>query len=125
MDQVTKLPFPRTKQNTDPKFQNPNREMMEQKNIKNFKKLVADLRTLTTKVQKDNQNQTKNLKDTNLVLEACKKEYQKLYLEHRNLKKNTNCLNIETITKVERQPKLQLLRIERLNLVISTLTKKN
>ena len=80
--------------------------MMEQKSIENFKKLVANFRALTTKVQKDNQNKTKNLKETNIVLEACKKECQKLYLEHVNLKKkNTkgskrNCLNIETITKV-------------------------
>ena len=29
----------------------------------------------------------KNLKETNVVLEACKKEYQKLYLEHKNLKR--------------------------------------
>ena len=61
--------------------------MMEQKNIKNFKKLVADFRALTTKVQKDNQDKIKNLKETNLVLAACKEEYQKLYLEHENSKK--------------------------------------
>ena len=57
---------------------------MEQKSIKNFKKLVANFRALTTKFQKDNQNKTKNLKETNLVLKACKKEYQKLYLENKN-----------------------------------------
>ena len=62
---------------------------MDQKGIENFKKLVADFRALTTKVQKDNQNKTKSLKETNLVLEACKKEYQKLYLEHKNLKKKS------------------------------------
>ena len=61
--------------------------MMEQKSIKNFKKLAADFRASTTKDKKDNQNKTKNLKEINLVLEACKKEYQKLYLEHENLKK--------------------------------------
>ena len=60
---------------------------MEQKSIKNFKKLAADFRASTTKDKKDNQNKTKNLKEINLVLEACKKEYQKLYLEHENLKK--------------------------------------
>ena len=60
---------------------------MEQKGIENFKKLVANFTSLTTKVQKDNQNKTKNLKETNIVLEACKKECQKLYLEHENLKK--------------------------------------
>ena len=49
--------------------------MMDQKSIENFKKLVVDSRTLTTKLQKDNENKRKSLKETNLVLEACKKEY--------------------------------------------------
>ena len=51
--------------------------MMGQRSIEHFKKL-----------EKDNQNKTKSLKETNLVLEACKKEHEKLYLEHENLKKN-------------------------------------
>ena len=34
---------------------------MEQKCIKNFKKLVADFRTFATKVEKDNQNKIKKL----------------------------------------------------------------
>ena len=34
---------------------------MVQKIIKNFKKLVANFRALTTKFQKDNQNKTKKL----------------------------------------------------------------
>ena len=38
--------------------------------IERFKKLVADFRALTIKVQK-----YKTLKETNLVLEVCKKEY--------------------------------------------------
>ena len=65
------------------------------------------------------------------MLEACKKEYQKLYLEQENLKKKYKeqqeelLKNIKSITRVEQQTKLQLLRIERLNLAISTLTKKN
>ena len=51
--------------------------MMDQRSIEHFKKL-----------EKDNQNKTKSLKETNLVLEACKKEHEKLYLQHENLKKN-------------------------------------
>ena len=57
---------------------------MEQKIIKIIKKVVTNFRSLTAKVEKDNQNKTKSLKETNLVLEACKKEYQKLYFEHGN-----------------------------------------
>ena len=60
--------------------------MMEQKSIEDFKKLVAGFRALTTKVQNSNHNKTKNLKDANLQLEACEKEYQNLYLEYKNLK---------------------------------------
>ena len=68
----------------------------------------------------------KNLKETNLVLEACKKEYQNRILRLENLKKSRrNCLNIGAITRVEQQTKLQLHKIKRLNLAISSLTKKN
>ena len=87
--------------------------MVEQKSIKSFEMLVADFRSLTTKVQKDNQNVTKNLKETNLVLEGCQKEDQKLYFEHENKKKKKtkssrrNSLNIETITRVRQKTKLQ------------------
>lgn len=45
---------------------------MEEKSVKQLKKLVADFKVLTTKVQKDNQMKSKNLKETNL-LEAYKK----------------------------------------------------
>ena len=58
--------------------------MMDQGNVENFKKLIVEFKTLTTKVQKDNQAKSKNLKGTNLVLEACNKEYQKLHVEHEN-----------------------------------------
>ena len=60
---------------------------MEQQSINIFEKVVADFRSLTAKVEKDNQNITKSLKETNLVLEACKKEYQKFYFVQGNLKK--------------------------------------
>ena len=46
--------------------------MTEQNSIENFKKLVADIRALTTKIQEDIQNKTKNLKETNLVLRVSK-----------------------------------------------------
>ena len=62
-------------------------------------------------------NKTKNSKETNLVLEACKKEYQKLYLKHKKLKKNTkcskrNCLNTETITEVVEQQTRNIQKIK-------------
>ena len=41
---------------------------MEQQSINIFEKVVADFRSLTAKVEKDNHNITKILKETNLVL---------------------------------------------------------
>ena len=55
---------------------------MEEKGVKQIKKLIADFRLLAIKVQKNNQIKSRNLKETNQVLEACKKEYQKLYHEN-------------------------------------------
>ena len=61
---------------------------------------------LMTKVHRDNQIKPKNLKETNQVLEVCKKKYQKLYLKHETLKKSLpnnkkNYSNIKIILKME------------------------
>ena len=48
--------------------------MIEQDNTENLKKLIAEFKTLTAKVKKDNQTKLEIIKDTNLALEACKKE---------------------------------------------------
>ena len=68
--------------------------MIEQDNIENLKKLIVEFKTLTAKVKKDNQTKVENLKDTNLVLEACKKEYQKLHAEHKNFLIFKNFFNL-------------------------------
>ena len=47
---------------------------MDQNDVEHFKTLIDKFKTLATKVQKDNQIKSKNLEDTNLVLESCKKE---------------------------------------------------
>ena len=52
---------------------------MDEKGVKQIKKLITDFRLLATKVQKDNKEKSKNLEVANQVLDACKKEYQKLY----------------------------------------------
>ena len=46
-----------------------------------------DFKLLATKVQKDYQIKSKNLKENNQGLDTCKKEYQKLYHENETLKK--------------------------------------
>ena len=68
---------------------------MDEKGVKQIKKLITDFRLLATKIQKDNKEMSKNLKDTNQVLDACKKEYQKLYHENEALKKRVSELQEE------------------------------
>ena len=67
----------------------------DEKSVEQIKKLITDYRLLATKVQKDNKIMSKNLKDTNQVLDACKKEYQKLYHENEALKKRVSELQEE------------------------------
>ena len=60
---------------------------MDDKSVEQIKKLISHFRLLMTKVRKDNQMKTKNLKETNQVLEVCRKDYQKLHHENETLKK--------------------------------------
>lgn len=60
---------------------------MDEKGVEQINQLITDFRLLATKVQNDNKEKQKHLKDTNQVLDACKKEYQKLYHENEALKK--------------------------------------
>ena len=73
---------------------------MEEDGVEKIKKLIADFRLLVTKVQKEDQIKSKKLKETNQVLQACKKEHQKLYDENETLKKSLlnsrrNCSNVK------------------------------
>ena len=63
---------------------------MEEKGVKQIKKLVADFRLLVTKVLKDNEVKSKNLKEANQILEVGKKEYQKLYHENETFERLLN-----------------------------------
>ena len=51
---------------------------MNDKSVEQIKKLIPDFRLLATEVQKDNQRNTKNLKETIQVLEACRKRISKI-----------------------------------------------
>ena len=60
---------------------------MDEKGVEQIKNWITDFRLLATKVKKDNKEKSKNLKYANQILDACKKEYQKLYHENEALKK--------------------------------------
>ena len=73
---------------------------MAEKSVIQIKKLITAFRLLVTKVQKDNKEKSKNLKDTNQVLDAIKKEYPKLYYENEAVKKRTTKLQ-EKLSKYQ------------------------
>ena len=75
---------------------------MDEKAVEQMKKLLMDFRLLATKIQKDNQSKSKNFKDTNQVVEACKKEYQKLFYESEALKKTEKTSNESTCKKQQK-----------------------
>ena len=81
------------------------RKMNDKKAIDKMKNLLADFRMLATKVNEDNKNKNKNLEEIKQILEACKKEYQKLLYEHEALKKNTmnqNQKKVKTQTQIKK-----------------------
>ena len=57
-----------------------------------LKDIMKDFKNLALKIQTDNSNVKQHLKHKNLMLEACQKEYRKIYFKHENLKKYINSL---------------------------------
>ena len=55
--------------------------------VDKLKNIFNDFQILAEKVNNDNKNKKKKLDETKELLEICKKEYQKLYFEHENLRK--------------------------------------
>ena len=49
-----------------------------------LKDMIKDFKNLVSKIYTDNTNVKQQLKDENLMLEACQKECQKIYYEHEN-----------------------------------------
>ena len=61
-----------------------------------FKKIISDLKQLTTKVENSNKFETKGLHKTKQVLDACRVNIESLYNENVELKKK-----IKKIKKVK------------------------
>ena len=55
-----------------------------------LKNIFNNFKILAMKVSDDRKNKKKKLDKTKELLEICKKEYQKLYFEHENLRKKYN-----------------------------------
>ena len=56
-------------------------------NAEEIKGIIGDFKKLAPKIQQDNGQVEKTLKDRETVLDACQKEYQELYYENEALKK--------------------------------------
>ena len=52
--------------------------------VNDLKDIIKDFKNLASKNQTDNSNVKQRLKEKNLILETCQKEYQKIYFEHEN-----------------------------------------
>ena len=55
--------------------------------VDELENIFNDFKILAAKVNYDNKNKKKKLDETKELLEICKKEYQKLYFEHEDLRK--------------------------------------
>ena len=48
--------------------------------------IIDGFKNLTSKIKKDNENIKDSMKNKDITIAACKKEYKKLYTEHEELK---------------------------------------
>ena len=55
--------------------------------VDELKNIFNNFKILAAKVHNDNKNKQKKLGETKELLEICKKEFQKLYFKHENLRK--------------------------------------
>ena len=53
---------------------------------KQFIEVIDGFKNLTTKIKKDNDEIKEIIKNKDITIAACKKEYKKLYAEHEELK---------------------------------------
>ena len=77
--------------------------------VDELENIFNDFKILAAKVNYDNKNKNKKLDETKELLEICKKEYQKLYFEHENLRKKYDNL----VTQYNRARKTKLIRAKK------------
>ena len=82
--------------------------------VDELKNIFNNFKILAMKVSDDRKNKKKKLDKTKELLEICKKEYQKLYFEHENLKK----LYDNLVTQYNRTRKKKLIQAKKIKIVI-------
>ena len=76
---------------------------------------------LAAKVNNDNKNNKKKLDEMKELLEICKKEYQKLYFEHENLRKRYDNL----VTQYNKMRKTKLISMKKRRLLLLKILRKS
>ena len=89
-----------------------------------IKGIISDFKKLATKIQQDNGQVKKMLKEKEAVLQVCKKEYQKLYYEHEPLKKRCEELKQKVKESQRQQKQLQKPRRSLLKIIESKKPRK-
>ena len=103
--------------------------------IDQLKNIFGNFKILAAKVNNDNKNKSKNLDETEKLLEICKEEYQKLYFEQENLRKKydnlgthnnrTRKANLIGAKKKEKLLSLKILKKPKVRNQMRKMRKKN
>ena len=68
--------------------------------------IITGFKNLTSKIKNENDKIKETVKDKDVTISACKKENQKLYYQHENLKKQYNELE-EYVKQLQQQQQQQ------------------
>ena len=82
--------------------------------VDELKNTFKDFKILAANVNDDKKNKKKTLDETKELLEICKKEYQKLYFEHENLRKKYDNL----VPQYSRTRKTKLIGVKKRKIVV-------
>ena len=73
--------------------------------------IMNGFKNLTSKIKNENYKIKETVQDKDVTISACKKEYQKLYYQHENLKKQYN--ELEEYVKQQQQQQQQNQQLQR------------
>ena len=73
--------------------------------------IMNGFKNLTLKIKNENYKIKETVQDKDVTISACKKEYQKLYYQHENLKKQYN--ELEEYVKQQQQQQQQNQQLQR------------
>ena len=87
---------------------------------KEMLEIIDGFKNLTSKIKDDNDSIKKSIKNKDLIISACRNQYQKLHAEHEELKKKYKELEVELernkqIPNVEKRRKRKKINMNKVN----------